>query len=249
MNAGLDKAAKRLFARALQDPTENAVAQAEFASTLIRGIPLEPRHLQVANSFEARARDAWARSSWREALQESVRWLLDQPFSSVAASLGSYLANITLGDYAEGARIARLGLNANPADTLLRNNLVVSLAMDGKVVDARREFDLIEKDPADPRLKATVLATAGLLSYRTSSFEDGRKSYQRALDMLTAPTLRRMRAIAALHRSYEELLARGPHIGEYLTLGRELAQGLGDPEVRSFSSRVDQLAKSLGVLL
>jgi tetratricopeptide (TPR) repeat protein len=248
MNAGAGRAAKKLFALALVDPTENTVAQAEWASSDLRGIPLEPRHLLVPHSFEARALDARAHSKWRRALEESWRWLLDQPFSRAPALFGSYLAGIALDDQKEAIRIARFGLVANPGDRLLRNNLVVSLALDGSLAEAQREYDAIAPEKADAALRATLDATAGLLAYRSGRAGMGREHYERALEMLRSPRVERMRAVAALHLAREELRSGGDRGLEYVQRATKLAASSDAPEVVSFGAKLRAQAMVRGIM-
>jgi tetratricopeptide (TPR) repeat protein len=242
LNSGSSKSAKKLFAAALVDPTENSVAQAKWASGKIRGIPLEQRHFELPRSFEARALEAKERAAFDDALQQAWRWLLDQPFSSQPASFGSYLACIAGKSPRDGVRFAEMGLKANPHDDLLRNNLAVCLTFAGDHDRARREFERIKVDRVPAADKPTLVATAGLLRYRLGDVIGGRTHYEKAIEWLTAAHARRSAAVAALHWAYEEIAADGDRAVELLKKARELAQQSDSPEVAEFRTRVEKLA-------
>jgi Tfp pilus assembly protein PilF len=246
--AGANRSAKKLFASALVDPNENTVAQAEWASEHLAGLPLEPRHFRVLNSFEARAREKRAAGKWAAALEEARGWLFDQPFSVAPAAFASYIAGTALDDQREAERLARMGLQANPKDRMLKNNLVVALAINGKVDEAFRVFKSIDPSVGDSARRATLLATAGLLRYRSGSPGEARKLYQQAIEILAAPGLERLKALAALYRAREEILARGDFAHQYLGDARAFALKSDAPETAAFAGVIESLAASRGIM-
>ena len=179
---------------------------------------------------------------WRRAVDEAWRWLLDQPFSQAPALMGSYLAGIAIGDHKEAIRIAERGLIAHPDDRLLRNNLAVSLALSGRVTEAHAAFKEIKPGVTEPAVRATLFATAGLLSYRGGFPARGREYYEQALEMLRTPGFERMRAVAALHLAREELIAGGEGARDLLSRARYAAAATDAPEVVAFAAALDALA-------
>lgn len=247
--AGANKNAKKLFASALVDPNENTVAQAEWATEFLAGVPLEPRHFELLYSYEARAREKRAQGKWQAALEEARGWLFDQPFSVAPAAFASYIAGTALDDQLEAERLAGMGLQANPRDRMLKNNLVVALAMNGKVSQAVKIFESIDLHGSDKARRATFQATAGLLMYRRRNYDQARQLYQQAIDALAGPGYERMRANAALYRAREELLAKGEFARAYLVEAREFALKADAPETAAFSRIIVSLAASKGIIL
>jgi tetratricopeptide (TPR) repeat protein len=249
LNSGAARSAKKLFRTALIDPNENTVAQVEWAAESIKGLPLEPRHFLLPHSFESKAREMRSQGKWREALAQTRRWLFDQPFSAAPALLGSYIAVAALSDHKEAARLARAGLVANPHNDLLKNNLAVALAVAGDVAEATRILSTIDHETNNRALRATFLATNGLISYRLGAIDQGRLLYGRAIELLGAPGLQRMRANAALYRAREELLAGQDHALEFARAAKKLSEISEPLETGVLLSTVEALAASKGVVM
>ena len=186
--AGSRKAVRRLFAVGLADPTENAVAQAAWVSRSTHGLQLGSARCAVARQYEARAWNELLSSRWQESIDGANMWLLDEPFSSRPAKFGSWVAQVTTGDFYTASRFARAGLTVEPDDPLLLNNLTVCLANLGDMEGARKVFERIRPQAAVALSEATYLATQGLLRYRFGEAETGRSLYQRAV--LSAKTQR-----------------------------------------------------------
>ena len=70
MHAGSNKSARRLFNIALEFPTENSVAQADWAAERIHGISLNKDHFLLPRTFEAKAIDHFNKLKWAECLNE-----------------------------------------------------------------------------------------------------------------------------------------------------------------------------------
>jgi tetratricopeptide (TPR) repeat protein len=204
LGAASTRRAKRLFLTALEDPTENSVAQAVWASRRLE-LPIAESALDAPDSFEARARLAAREGDWRRAADEAWFWLYDQSFAAEPAIFGSYEASLGRA-YDEGVRFASEGLVANPSDVTLRNNLAFCLIHQGELKRARRELRRVRRDGMKPRERALILATWGLLRFREGQPEHGRKLYARAIEEARDPS---QRALAAILLAREELLARG----------------------------------------
>lgn len=211
---GRTKKARRLFTRSLTDPTENSLAQAEWASKEIAGVVVEQELLSVPRSFEAGALKAFHDAEWHQGLEFSEQWLLDEPFSRRPAAIGSYIASVALEDFVLAERFARLGLEANRGDLLLMNNLVVALVGQGLVAKARDIFSEIDRPAAEEAVETTLIATEGLLTFRLGSIGKGRELYLEALKRRTARQDPRFRALAMIHLAREEFLAGTPRAEE-----------------------------------
>lgn len=180
LSAGNARKARKLFGRALLNPTENVVAQAEWARQSPSQLDIGPTSSSVARAFEAQALKLSASGDWVEAVRWTLRWHQDEPFSHRPAILGSYVASAALADDAMAARFARAGLLANPHDAILLNNLAYSLARQGHheeaLEQAKRALPIAQ---ASDRL--ALIATIGLIAYRTGDSDLGAELYERAI--------------------------------------------------------------------
>lgn len=207
MSNGNNKKARKLFLHALEDPTENTVAQVNWATEELGRIRMSPRVLEVPRLFEARSWGFYRAGKWRDALDQSFDWLDDQPFSSRPAIHGSYIASALLEDFEAAERIARTGLNANPREFGLLNNLAVVLARTGRVKEAVRYFEMINHSHLTTAQRVVCQATAGLLYFRNRQFEEGRGLYRKAIENAVGREMASLRAQAALAQATEELYA------------------------------------------
>jgi len=223
--------ARQLFRESLVDPTENAVAQAGWASRHLPGVEVGPQLIQQAQSHEAQAIADYRGGNWSDAILECQRWLLDEAFSSRPASLGSYVAIVALQDYDLAESLARRGLVANPGDPMLLNNLVVALANKGSLGQAETEFQKIPRVSENPALRATVTATKGLLRFRQRLPEEGRGLYREALRLAAQAGSQRLHALAAVHLAREEIIAETPEAPLALHTAIEISKGLDAQEV------------------
>src|SRR5204862_4048436 len=128
LKAGNAKAARKLFQKALRQPTENSLAQIEWASERLSGIRINPQQFSIPYSHEARALYSHSAADWKRAVAESIKWLADEPFSTRPAVLGSFIAAEHLEDFSLAAKICNDGLIATPSDGTLLNNLAFALA-------------------------------------------------------------------------------------------------------------------------
>jgi len=229
MTAGDQKSARRLFKESLADPTDNSLAQAEWARTKISGVEVDPALLNRPRSFEARALQDYKEGRWILAIRQCEAWLLDEPFSSRPAALGSYLAGITQRDYRLAEDFANRSLRANPKDPLLLNNLVWALANQGRIDEARERFGEITE--VSKELVATILATRGLLRFRTGHPVEGRQSYLAAIEEARRHNHKRVEALAALHLAREELLSDVETATASVRAAAKACEGVDDLEV------------------
>jgi tetratricopeptide (TPR) repeat protein len=243
--AGKARMAKRLFEQSLVEPTENAVAQAEWASRRLGlGITLSPRHFETPGSFEARARERLAVGAFDPALAEGERWLRDQAFSRDPVSFSSYVAAVPLERFGEAVRILRLGLVANPTDWLLLNNLAFAEASAGNVDAAREALAKISPRPTDRLQLAVLTATEGLLAFREGQSITGRRLYQQAIQVFTQGQFSQGATLAALFVAREEMIAGSPpeEVAESLGRARRLAKKARTADVLAVAASLERLA-------
>lgn len=204
LNSGNVRFAKRRFKSALEQPTENSVAQAAWADRKIGGIEIPPDTLLLPRSYEAQMWHHVSQKEWNSAFDSSQRWLDDQPFSSRPAIQASYMASVAIGDFGACVRIAERGLIANPNDPILLNNLIVGLALSGRVAEANTRLPHLA-----PLLEAledscTHHATTGLVRFREDNAEEGRRQYALAVQSAEAQGQPKQRLLAKMFWAREE---------------------------------------------
>ena len=208
--AGKKRRARQLFAQSLVEPTENSIAQVEWASRQISGVQLDESNFQKPFTFEALAHKYQTSSQWKKALSESRNWLHDQPFSSRPAILGSYLAAVILEDFTTSIWFAKRGLKANPQDFVLLNNFAFSLAQCDKIVEAEATLTKAAKAISDDANRMVFTATSGFIAYRAGKVSKGQLLYKKAIDAAHRSGQRRLEAMAFIFWALEEMRARTP---------------------------------------
>lgn len=205
MRNGSRKTARKLVWTAMEDPTENAVAQIGWLSRNGLG---EPRtDLDISRSHEAEAVALAYAADFAGSLREGLRWLDDQPFAPQPAVFTSFIASTCLEDHELAARIARKGLLSNPSDQMLRNNLAFALASCGETERAAGALtDLVL--PTDAARRSAITATRGLIAFRSGDVDAGRSLYRQAVDGLAKVRDVDRASIACLYWAREEFLHR-----------------------------------------
>jgi tetratricopeptide (TPR) repeat protein len=233
LTAGDLRTARRLFRRALAQPTDNTIAQATWASPQLR-LSIDPSTLSSPSSWEARAMAAQRVGDWEPATDQAWSWLEDQPFASRPAVFGSYEASKG-GQFERGAEFALRGLKANEDEFLLRNNVSFCLLSADRVTEARDYFDLIEPRTLDRHDRAVYLATKGLFLYRTGRPGDGRASYLESMRSTRDPNVR---AMAAIMLAREELIAGQPTAGRAVEQARKLHRQVATKELQPWLNQL-----------
>jgi tetratricopeptide (TPR) repeat protein len=227
--AGEPKRARRLFAQALADPTENSLAQVEWASLRMKGLKVSDEALSQAGAHEARARMFSELQDWTQAVDEAWLWLLDQPFSEDAAAFGSCIAEMGALDFERAALIAKQGLQANPRSQILINNLAFAQLESGKTDLAETNLRSIPAPALDDHENGvTWRATEGLLAFRKGDRHGGRLRYQEAIEGARTLGHRERQAMAAIMLAREEWRLDGFDAIPFIRRAAELATGQND---------------------
>jgi len=209
LNAGKNRNASKLFKQSLIKPTDNSIAQVEWASQKIPDLKLDDRHLNSPLSYEARAWSFYSDAQWNEAYKECLSWLSDESFSSLPAVLATYIATVALEEYKAAESIARQSLKANPDNQSLLNNLTFALANDDKLSEAVIIYESMDPSKFHDETERIVwLATGGFLAFRRGDPQGGRLLYESAISLSKRDYYRRALALAFL--AQEELRARTP---------------------------------------
>jgi len=207
LRAGQSKRAKLLFRSALEDPTENALAQAEWSA--LRGVKvLHEIPVNTELAFEAMARKYLRNGDANAALKYGRLWLQDQPFALDAALFVTYVATTLTEQYDIALPAAEIGRVFAPADPLLINNHAFCLVQVGDLDKAEYLMDG-RPGTTDRLVNAAITATCGLIDYRRGRIEFGRKRYREAIEVFNAESDPIGAFVALLMWSREEERSKG----------------------------------------
>lgn len=176
------KLARKLFRRALRKPTENSIAQAEWASRTMSSFSLEGIEVSAPRNFEALAWRHFKEAQWDQALEQGINWIFDQPFA-VSPILFSGSTATLIENFERGAHIYRFGVAANPENQMLKNNLAFALASNNETQAAEVEFEKIDRTSLSVEEQITTTATEGLINFRKGFKDVGRAFYRRAIEI------------------------------------------------------------------
>jgi len=186
---GSFKKAKDFFEKSMRMPNDNSLAQLEWVSKDEQRLKINPFQFdKVINPFEARALESYERGNWKDAFYNSIKWFLDMPFSKRPALLGSYIAGSLLKDKNAAIILCQVGLQANPNDPTLLNNMVYNLATseNDQMLDTYvRQMMEIDIKGLPNESKITFQATLGLVSLKRGEFELGMEMYKVAIQNAT----------------------------------------------------------------
>jgi tetratricopeptide (TPR) repeat protein len=200
------KLARKLFAKALTTPTENSVAQAEWASREVGHLSVRVEDLNVPRKYEALTLSHFNEGRFDEAVGAGKNWILDQPFAVTPVLFTGLVANI-IEDFDLSEKIYSFGLAANPTNACLRNNLAFALASKNDPKAAELELDRIDRAALNVQSRIAIMATEGLIEFRKGNDLQGRALYRRAIQIAedNKEQAYAMRALVYLAR--EELLS------------------------------------------
>ncbi len=242
LQRGSDARARKFFAQSLVEPTENAVAQAAWASEN-KTTHLNSESLTIDRGYEARA-ITWAQGGrWEEATEESRKWQFDQPFDLRAAMYGSYYASMGAQDYESALTMASMGLLTHPGELMLHNNAAFALANLGRTDEARVHLALLAG--ADDDSLPVFRATEGLVAFREGNETKGRRYYRSAVEGLLKASRPADAAAAALFWALEESRIDSILAGETRKLGERLLSAAPIvPETQALLGRLDAVRPS-----
>lgn len=207
LESGAIKKARRLFEYSIATPTDNSLAQVEWAQSFDKRLKVKKKEFskQVPNSAEAKALNARRRQDWGEVTKNCIDWFRDEPFSNRPMGLASYVAAALMDDYALSEHLCRRGLRTNPGNYGLRNNLVVALANQSKTQDSITEFEKVVKPNESDDSFPSYLATKGLLEFRKGNFDAGRNLYDSAIIVAEGQKRKDVASLADVFKLREEL--------------------------------------------
>lgn len=216
---GKRRSAENYFRTSLIDPTENALAQAQWAQDHQTKVNIPDSAWTLPGSFEAQAMAARSSRKWEDMLRSAGSWLRDEPFSLRPAAVGSSVS-ITREHNIIGERFASAGLMSAPKNSLLLNNRAVSRAYLGKLTGAFEDITIALSE-VNARHDPHLLATIGLLAYRSGHHAFGAECYLACVSWFAKQKDRASVTLGALYWLREEVRIGSPIATEVLDIVRK----------------------------
>lgn len=238
------KKSKKLFQLSLISPNDNSLAQAEWASQENNILfPINSIEMNLANSFEAKARDFAEKEKWIQALEFSKKWFLDLPFSKGSILFANNIAINKLKDHEIAANIGKLGLLAHPHDPVLLNNIIYSLSIQNKIEEAKLLLEKVDRIDLSSKNdnKVCLLATKGLLNYRTGNLEIARKFYKESIDLAIEIDNKQLVTKALVNMAREEILIGTDDISDVVTYLKSFSKKSDDEDLKDDIKSVIEL--------
>jgi len=243
MEDGAAKQSRSLFRQSLLDPTENAVAQAQWVATNDSHLIVPAEHFNDPKGYEARTlRDARA-GRWDDALAGCWDWAEYEPTSSRPTIMGSFVAAVAHEDSDAILEFTERGLAAEPYNATLLNNKAVGLALAGRVPEAAEVMRQVVIDQAPDFSQPALIATTGLLFFRSGDPTTGRALYEKAIGHSFARADQRSRALALWHLAQEEVRAQTVEVDAAIAKAEKASTDVDFPEIDAVRERVLKLAK------
>jgi tetratricopeptide (TPR) repeat protein len=247
LESGKVTKARKLFRESLECPTENSLAQAEWASEQIPGLQVNVDDFKVPRRFEAEAWQSLSGGDWHRAFDSALCWLQDQPFSSRPALLASYLSSTLFQDYERSVRLLTTALVKNPRHPGLTNNLAFALANLGKLEEAQSRISSLELSDLGDTSDITLLATQGLVMFRRDHASEGRRLYEDAISKARQRGLQKYISLATIYLAREEVLLNSDGKVEALHRAIDEAKRCRDKDVLFLLARLVEQVEHVGL--
>ncbi len=226
LKTGSFKRAKGLFNKSMIMPNDNSLAQLEWVSKDDKRLQINPFSFdKVINPFEAQALEFYERGNWSGAFYNSIKWFLDMPFSKRPVILGSYIAGSLLKDKNAAITLCKVGLQANPKDPTLLNNMVYNIATSGntEMLDFYvQQMIGLDINGLPDASKITYQATLGLVALKKGQLELGIDLYKRAIQNATNLKNDYLKNLAIVNFANELINLKLPEQYQYIELVKNM---------------------------
>jgi len=229
------KKSRKLFEHSLIKPNDNSLAQAEWASQEQNSLfALNSSQMNLANSFEAVARDYAEKENWVKAIEYSKKWFLDLPFSKSSILFGNNIALKKLRNQEVAADIGKLGLRSHPHDAHLLNNIIYSLCLQDKTGEAELFFQKVDKSEWTSKSTNNIclLATQGLYNYRIGNPEKARKLYLEAINLAKETGNNNLVSSALVNMTREEIILGEEDLTDVIPKLMDISKKSDDEELK-----------------
>jgi len=238
MEEGATHKARGFFRQSLRDPTENAIAQAQWAAGQTRGLVIPHELLSHPKGYEARALHDTLVGDWDSAIENCWDWVAYEPTSSRPMQLGSYVASVAREDSETILEFTARGLAAEPRDPTLLNNRAVGLVYANRVTEAAEILYGLVIEKTSEEIQPALYATTGLIFFRTGVIESGRVFYERAIAHPYSRRDGRCYALALWHLAREEVRAQTEQVDAAIARAEKASKDIKLAELDAFRERV-----------
>lgn len=228
----------KLFARSLRKPTENAVAQAQWAANTSAAVAVPDAILISGHFYEATALRARAQGEWNQVIHACRGWGAMEPTSARPLVLGAFCAGVALGDGVAMLQFTERLLLGASAEPMVLNNHAVALAYAGRLDDAQATLDTINPKSLNERVRVFYEATRGLIAYRRGDRDTGMQLYLKAAELPGAKEDPVVLGQLMWHLLREEARLQVPGTKELAELLAEKTEGLPLPELKGVRNSV-----------
>ncbi|MBU1100739.1 MAG: hypothetical protein KKA84_10085 [Bacteroidetes bacterium] len=243
---GKVRQSKKMLKNSLINPNDNALAQAAWFGQADRTFNIiDSSQFKLKSQFEAQARSNFKLKNWNEAIKDSINWFLDMPFSRAPIAMGNNIASAKLDDQNLAVEIAKAGLTSQPNDLHLLNNIIYSLCLENRILDAKKYFERVRNSKSEPRkeLKICLMATEGLLEFRQGNVENGRKLYSEAISQSSKIKDDYLATSAFINYCREELLLSKIHQPEIISRLNEIKKNSKSENLSEAAEKVINIVK------
>jgi tetratricopeptide (TPR) repeat protein len=244
---GSIKKAKKFFRKSMLAPNDNSLAQLEWITNHDPRFEIDPRSFeQVKNPFEAYALDLFKNGQWKKAYNNTMNWFLDAPYSKRPIMLGSYITSSLLNDKAASIALCEVGLQANPTDPTILNNMVYSLVTSGKLDKIDPYLSRIEQ--LDIKAlpignQVSLQATIGLVALKTKQKNEGLRLYEKAIEIAKKVNNSRLKNLAILNLTKELIFQNMPEKDYYKNLVLDMKIDDSEPDLVHIKKEVVEKIK------
>jgi hypothetical protein len=244
-NDGSFKKAKQFFNKSMINPNDNSLAQIEWVSKKDSRFKVNPFSFEnVINPFEAYSLDSYKNGNWEDAYYNCLKWFLDVPFSKRPILLGSYVAGSILKDKKAAILLCEIGLQANPFDPSLLNNIVYNIFTsddNSKASKYLKQLKEINIASLPNESKITIQATFGLVALRTKEIELGKKLYELAIQNSERIKNEYLKNLAIVNYTRELYISNQPEKYKYLELVRKMKIDPKDKDLIEIQKEIIQM--------
>jgi len=237
LEGGSTGQARQMFHNSLEDPTENAIAQAQWAAERAQ-LEIAEKYLKLPTAHEARALHYRITGKWDRVIENCWQWAGYEPTSIRSMLMGSYAAAIAFEDGRTIIQFSSLGRDTEPHNTTLLNNLAVGFAYTGELEKAWETLGQVIVEEAPDLAQPALYATTGLLLFRTGDIEQGRAFYERAIAHPYSQKDSRVRAVALWHLVREEAHAKTKEFPLVFSRAQQATEKMKFPEIEAIRSRL-----------
>lgn len=239
VQGGLGRPSK-LFNRSLRQPTENALAQAQWASDAHQAVAVMPRSFVEfrAPPFEALALKHRSEGKWLEVIDDCRAWSTMEPTSTRPLILGAFIAEVALEDGSIAREFSERALVLEPNAYWANNNLAVAFAYLDRLDEAQTYATKYQPENVSSECKAAYWATLGLIEYRRGNREAGLNLYLKAAETPIAMQTPYVRALVVWHLLREEARIGAPGIANLAETVSKRTGFASVPELSALRERI-----------